>query len=249
MTRILGIIPARYASTRFPGKPLVDIGGMSMIERVYRQVTQSKRVHHVVVATDNQEIHDHVTTFGGKVVMTHDRHPSGTDRCYEAYTLLGETFDYVINIQGDEPFIQPSQIDTLADVLDGKTEIATLVKRTTNLDELDNPGEVKVVLNRDRVALYFSRTPIPYLHNTPKDCWADKHAFYKHIGLYAFRSDILRDITQLPVSDLEKAESLEQLRWLENGYSIQVAETDTESLCIETPDDVQRAVEYLRNLS
>ncbi len=140
MTHILGVIPARYASTRFPGKPLVDIGGISMIERVYRQVRRSSRLNRVVVATDNQEIFDHVESFGGKAVMTHDRHPSGTDRCYEAFTLLGEPFDYVMNIQGDEPFIQPVQIDTLADTLDGQTEIATLVKRTTNEEELNNPG-------------------------------------------------------------------------------------------------------------
>lgn len=249
MTRILGVIPARYASTRFPGKPLVDIGGISMIERVYRQVRRSSRLNRVVVATDNQEIFDHVESFGGKAVMTHDRHPSGTDRCYEAFTLLGEPFDYVMNIQGDEPFIQPVQIDTLADTLDGQTEIATLVKRTTNEEELNNPGEVKVVLDRDRVALYFSRTPIPYIHNAPKGEWANKHIFYKHVGLYAFRSDILHAITRLPVSALEKAESLEQLRWLENGYRIKVAETDRESLCIETPDDVHRAIEYLRSFS
>ncbi|HEY8511156.1 MAG TPA: 3-deoxy-manno-octulosonate cytidylyltransferase [Cyclobacteriaceae bacterium] len=245
MTRILGIIPARYASTRFPGKPLADIGGMSMIERVYRQVTRSTLLSRVVVATDNQEIYTHVASFGGQAVMTHDRHPSGTDRCYEAFTLLNEPFDYVMNIQGDEPFIQPDQIDTLAGALDGKTEIATLVKRTTSEEELSNPGEVKVVLDRTGTALYFSRAPIPHIHNTPKGQWVDKHVFYKHIGLYAYRTDVLRDITQLPVSTLEKAESLEQLRWLEHGYRIKVAETDTESLCIETPDDVQRALEYL----
>ena len=249
MTHILGVIPARYASTRFPGKPLVDIGGISMIERVYRQVRRSSRLNRVVVATDNQEIFDHVESFGGEAVMTHDRHPSGTDRCYEAFTLLGEPFDYVMNIQGDEPFIQPVQIDTLADTLDGQTEIATLVKRTTNEEELNNPGEVKVVLDRDRVALYFSRTPIPYIHNAPKGEWANKHIFYKHVGLYAFRSDILHAITRLPVSALEKAESLEQLLWLENGYRIKFAETDRESLCIETPDDVHRAIEYLRSFS
>jgi 3-deoxy-manno-octulosonate cytidylyltransferase (CMP-KDO synthetase) len=249
MTRVLGIIPARYASTRFPGKPLADIGGMSMIQRVYTQVTHSERVSRIVVATDNRQIYDHVVSFRGEAVMTHDRHPSGTDRCYEAYTLLGESFDYVMNIQGDEPFIQPEQIDTLADTLDGKTEIATLVKRTASKEELDNPGEVKVVIDQNGNALYFSRTPIPYLHNTPRGQWVDKHVFYKHIGLYAFRSDILQAVTQLPVSALEKAESLEQLRWLENGYRIKVAETDTESLCIETPDDVQRAMEYLRNFS
>jgi 3-deoxy-manno-octulosonate cytidylyltransferase (CMP-KDO synthetase) len=249
MTRILGIIPARYASTRFPGKPLADIGGMSMIERVYRQVKRSTRLDRVIVATDNQEIYNHVASFGGEAVMTHDRHPSGTDRCYEAFTLLGESFDYVMNIQGDEPFIQPSQIDTLANTLDGQTEIATLVKRTADEDELSNPGEVKVVLDRTGTALYFSRTPIPYIHNAPKGQWAGKHVFYKHIGLYAYRTDVLRDITQLPVSTLEKAESLEQLRWLEHGYRIKVAETDTESLCLETPEDVQRALEYLRNFS
>src|SRR5690606_1129526 len=249
MTRILGVIPARYASTRFPGKPLVDIGGISMIERVYRQVRRSTRLNRVVVATDDQKIFDHVTSFGGMAVMTHDRHPSGTDRCYEAFTLLGEPFDYVMNIQGDEPFIQPRQIDTLADTLDGQTEIATLVKRTADEEELSNPGEVKVVLDRTGTALYFSRTAIPYIHNAPKGQWVDKHVFYKHIGLYAYRADVLKAITKLPVATLEKAESLEQLRWLEHGYRIKVAETDTESLCIETPEDVQRALEYLSKFS
>lgn len=249
MTRILGIIPARYASTRFPGKPLADIGGMSMIERVYRQVARSGRITRLIVATDNLEIRDHVAAFGGEVLMTHSRHPSGTDRCYEAYTLLGEPFDYIINIQGDEPFIQPTQINLLSDTLDGETEIATLIKRAEREDELSNPGEVKVVMDRNRIALYFSRTAIPFLHNTPQGKWADNHVFYKHIGLYAFRRDILEAVSRLPVSPLEKAESLEQLRWLEHGYRIKVAETDTESLCIETPDDIQRAMEYLKNFA
>ncbi len=249
MTRILGVIPARYASSRFPGKPLADIGGKTMIQRVYEQAGKSDAVVRLVVATDNQEIYDHVAGFGGEACMTHPDHPSGTDRCYEAFTHLGEAFDYIVNIQGDEPFIQPAQIDLLAAQLDGKTEIATLVKRITLADELSNTGEVKVVKDKDNTALYFSRTTIPYLRGVPEDEWLSHHVFYKHVGLYAFRHDILKAVTGLPVSTLEQAESLEQLRWLEQGYRIKVAETEIDSLCVETPADLQRAVEHLKDFT
>lgn len=249
MIRILGVIPARFASSRFPGKPLADIGGKTMIQRVYEQACKSDNIARVVVATDNQEIFDHVTAFGGEARMTMGNHPSGTDRCYEAYTLLGEAYDYVVNIQGDEPFIQPAQIDLLASKLDGKTEIATLIKRIEVEEELSNTGEVKVVKDCNDTALYFSRAAIPYLRGISQDKWLLNHPFYKHIGLYAFRHDILKAVTSLPVSPLEQAESLEQLRWLEQGYRIKLAETDLESLCIETPDDLQRAVEYLKSLA
>lgn len=247
MKNILAVIPARYASTRFPGKPLVDIGGKSMIQRVYEQVRKASHIKHIVVATDNKEIHQHVLSFGGESCMTRDDHPTGTDRCFEALTLLHQSFDYVINIQGDEPFIQPHQINQLTSLLDGEAGIATLVKKITTDEELENPGEVKVVLDSDRYALYFSRAVIPYLRNVSREKWITQFSYYKHIGLYAFRSDILKEITKLPVSSLEKAESLEQLRWLENGYRIAVAETETESICIDTPEDISRALEYLKH--
>lgn len=242
---ILGIIPARYASTRFPGKPLADIDGKSMIQRVYEQVKKSKLIADVMVATDNQQIMDHVTQFGGRVRMTKESHASGTDRCYEALTLQKAQFDYVINIQGDEPFIQPEQIDLLAGLLDGKTEIATLVKKIEDSEQLFNPNVVKAVVASNGEALYFSRSTVPHIRNTAEKDWLNKHAFYKHIGMYAYRTDVLKKLTALPVSPLEKAESLEQLRWLENGFRIKVAETKTETIGIDTPEDLQRAVANL----
>lgn len=242
---ILGIIPARYASTRFPGKPLADIGGKSMIQRVYEQVKKSKLVTDVIVATDNQEIFDHVTKFGGRVRMTKESHVSGTDRCYEALTLQKAPFDYVINIQGDEPFIQPEQIDLLARLLDGKTEIATLVKKIEDPEHLFNLNVVKAVVAANGEALYFSRSTVPHIRNTPEADWMSKHRFYKHIGMYAYRTDVLKRLTELPVSPLEKAESLEQLRWLENGFRIKAAETKTETIGIDTPEDLQRALANL----
>jgi 3-deoxy-manno-octulosonate cytidylyltransferase (CMP-KDO synthetase) len=243
---ILGVIPARYASTRFPAKPLVDIAGKSMIQRVYEQVKKSSLISRVVVATDNQQIFDHVQKFGGSVCMTRESHVSGTDRCYEALTLQKETFAYVINIQGDEPFIQPEQIDLLAALLGGKTEIATLVKKIEDSDQLFNPNVVKAVLSEKGEALYFSRSTVPHIRNTPESEWLSKHNFYKHIGMYAYRADILKQLTTLPVSSLEKAESLEQLRWLENGFRIKIAKTNTETIGIDTPEDLEKALAHLR---
>lgn len=247
MSRIVAIIPARYASSRFPGKPLVDLGGKSMIQRVYGQVSQAQGIHQVVVATDDQRIYSHVQSFGGKAVMTRPEHPSGTDRCYEALQQLERRYDYVINIQGDEPFIEPEQINQLAGVLDGRTEIATLAKKITDTASLFNPNVVKVVFNRAGRALYFSRSPIPHMRNLPEEAWPEQGSHYKHIGLYAYRSDILHKITQLPVSKLEKAEALEQLRWLDNGLNIQVFETTLETLGIDTPEDAEKAREMLKS--
>lgn len=246
MKSILAIIPARYASTRFPGKPLADISGKTMIQRVYEQSAKAVHISRVVVATDNRLIYDHVKAFGGTVVMTSETHASGTDRCNEALTLQKSKFDYVINIQGDEPFIQPEQIDLLASALDGKTEIATLAKRITDLETLFNPNVVKVVFTKEGHALYFSRSPIPHVRNKPDAEWLAHGNFYKHIGMYAYRADVLEKITCLPVSVLEAAESLEQLRWLENGYSINVLETELESIGIDVPEDVARAVKSLK---
>ncbi|RAV98305.1 3-deoxy-manno-octulosonate cytidylyltransferase [Pseudochryseolinea flava] len=243
--KILGLIPARYASTRFPAKPLVDIGGKSMIRRVYEQVVQSKFINKVVVATDHPEIFAHVKQFDGGVCMTKESHVSGTDRCYEALTLQEEKFDYVINIQGDEPFIKPEQIDLLAAKLTGETEIATLVKAIDQVEQLFNPNIVKAVLSKNSEALYFSRSTIPHIRSAAESLWISKHTFYKHIGMYGYRSDILEQLTKLPVSSLEKAESLEQLRWLENGFKITVAETSLETIGIDTPEDLKHALNHI----
>ena len=238
--KILGVIPARYASTRFPAKPLSDIGGKSMIQWVFTQATQSRTIHKAVVATDDQRIFDHVKSFGGDVVMTSPDHVSGTDRCFEALSKQNEKFDYVINIQGDEPFISPKQIDLLGNLLDGKTELATLAKKIDNEDALNNPNVVKLVKSVHNEALYFSRFTIPFLRNKVD------HTFFKHIGMYAYRADILEKITKLQVSSLERAESLEQLRWLENGYRIKVAETDQETIGVDTPEDLEKAIAFLK---
>jgi 3-deoxy-manno-octulosonate cytidylyltransferase (CMP-KDO synthetase) len=245
MNRIIGIIPARYASTRFPAKPLADIAGKSMIQRVYEQVKKSNNINHVIVATDHLEIYNHVKGFGGDVCMTGEHHISGTDRCYEALTTQQSNFDYVINIQGDEPFIQPEQIDLLASILNGKTEIATLIKAIDQPEQLINSNVVKVVINKNHQALYFSRATIPHLRNIIEEHWMKEHTFYKHIGMYAYRCDILKELTQLTVSSLEKAESLEQLRWLENGYNIATAETKTETIGIDTPDDLLKIAAFI----
>jgi 3-deoxy-manno-octulosonate cytidylyltransferase (CMP-KDO synthetase) len=246
---ILGIIPARYASTRFPAKPLADLGGKSMIRRVYEQAKKSKSLSKVVVATDHEEILNHVIAFGGEVCMTSAQHASGTDRCYEVLSKENYSFDYVINIQGDEPFIAPEQIDLLASLLDGKTELATLIKKIESVEQLLNPNLVKVVFNNKHEALYFSRSPIPYLRNMEQVEWVTHHAYFKHIGMYAYRNDVLEKITRLDISSLEKAESLEQLRWLENGYAIKVKETGIETMGIDTPEDLQNALKYLNSIA
>ncbi|MDH4058996.1 MAG: 3-deoxy-manno-octulosonate cytidylyltransferase [Cyclobacteriaceae bacterium] len=247
MSNILGIIPARYASTRFPAKALIEVAGKSMIQRVYDQAKKASSLAEVVVATDHREIFNHVNQFGGKVCMTSDSHISGTDRCYEALSLQKESFDYVINIQGDEPFIHPDQINLLTTCLTGDTEIATLAKQIEDHEQLENVNVVKVVFSLSNQALLFSRSPIPYLRNIPKKDWLSAYTFYKHIGMYAYRSDVLRKLTELPVSSLEKAEALEQLRWLENGFIIKVIETKQETIGIDTPDDLQKALAFLKN--
>ena len=241
--KFVAIIPARFASTRFEGKPLVDIGGKTMIQRVYEQV--SKVLKDVYVATDDQRIFDNVVSFGGKAIMTSNQHRSGTDRCYEAFTKLTEKFDVVLNVQGDEPFIQPKQIEELKKCFeDEKTEIATLVKTITEKDGIDvllNPNIPKVVIDNQNNALYFSRSPIPFNRGVEKSEWLLQHVYYKHIGIYAYRSEVLSQITTLPQSKLEIAESLEQLRWLENGYCIKVGFTDIETVGIDTPEDLEKA--------
>jgi 3-deoxy-manno-octulosonate cytidylyltransferase (CMP-KDO synthetase) len=238
---IIGIIPARYSSTRFPGKPLINIKGKSMIERVYEQSIKSKSLNKVIVATDDDQILNHVLDFGGQAIMTHKDHASGTDRCFEALSLLKESYQYIINIQGDEPFIEPAQIDELAETLNNsKVEIATQMIAIKNESELFDPGEAKIILNKHNEALYFSRAAIPYLRNSVQDQWHIHHTFYRQVGMYAYRNDILKKITKLPVSTLEKAESLEQLRWLQNGFKIKCVLTKYESHCVDVPEDVER---------
>jgi 3-deoxy-manno-octulosonate cytidylyltransferase (CMP-KDO synthetase) len=237
----VGIIPARYASTRFPGKPLVDIGGKTMIERVYEQALKS--LENVYVATDDSRIYKTVEDFGGRAIMTSELHKSGTDRCNEAISKLDTKFDVVINIQGDEPFIHPSQIEELKHCFSDKTiHIATLVKAITEKDGisfLENPNHPKVVINKNNEAMCFSRSVIPFLRGVEKNQWISTHQYYKHIGMYAYRADVLKKITELPQSPLEIAESLEQLRWMENGYKIKVGFTDRETIGIDTPEDLE----------
>lgn len=248
--KFLGIIPARYASTRFPGKPLADIGGKMMIQRVYEQVAPC--LDDVWVATDDERIVKAVKSFGGKVVLTSDKHRSGTDRCLEASRKIGGDFDVVINIQGDEPFIQPSQIEALKACFEmskrSDTRLATLVKPFTEKDGLEallNANSPKVVLNLKGEAMYFSRSVIPFLRGVPQEEWLNKGHFYKHVGIYAYRRETLAEIAVLPQSPMELSESLEQLRWLENGYSIQTAITDVENLAVDTPEDLENIRKYL----
>lgn len=243
---ILGIIPARYASTRFPGKPLIDIEGKTMIQRVYEQASKSVSLDKVVVATDDVRIANHVRSFKGNVVLTAPDHESGTDRCWDAYQQVNGSYDYVINIQGDEPFIDPSQIDTLAATLKGgTTELATLIIPVNDHEVLFDYGEVKVVLNDRMEGLYFSRMVIPYIKGVEQSQWHAHYPYYRHVGMYAYRKDVLEAVTRLPVSSLEKAESLEQLRWIEAGYKIKCAVTQFDSHCIDTPEDVPKVLRLM----
>jgi len=242
-----GIIPARYASTRFPGKPLALIGDKPMIQRVYEKASQSLDL--VYVATDDLRIFDAVVSFGGRAVMTSDAHQSGTDRCAEAAGRITEETgtepEIVINIQGDEPFIRPSQIELLKSCFnDASAEIATLIRKVQPGEHLDNPNHPKVVVDVTGNAIYFSRSVIPFVRDAEPGSWYLSHTFFKHIGLYAYRTKILREITLLPRSPLEKAESLEQNRWIENGYRIRTAVTEWESIGIDTPDDLEKAVKF-----
>ncbi|MBN2165387.1 MAG: 3-deoxy-manno-octulosonate cytidylyltransferase [Marinilabiliaceae bacterium] len=239
----IGIIPARFASTRFPGKPLVDLGGKTMIQRVFEQA--QKAIPTVFVATDDERIFNTVESFGGNAVMTSKNHQSGTDRCAEALSIaskkLNKSFNIVVNIQGDEPFIEPAQIAQLINCFnDIKTDIATLVKPITSNDIIFDINKPKVIIGNNNKALYFSRSPIPFLRNADSKEWHLKHKYYQHIGMYAYRSDVLFQLTQLKPSPLELAESLEQLRWIENGYHIAVSETSHESIGIDTPNDLEK---------
>ncbi len=236
--KAIGIIPARYASTRFPGKPLVDIAGKTMIQRVYEQALKAKSLSKVVVATDDERIADEVKRFGGEFAFTASHHQSGTDRCAEVIEQI-PGFDVVINVQGDEPFIEPAQIDLLASCfVADQVELATLIKPIQSQESIYNPNSPKVVIDVNGRAIYFSRSPIPFIRTGEPGVWAEKHQFYKHIGIYGYRTESLKSITRLPPSSLEIAESLEQLRWIENGFYIQTKVTDLETVAIDTPEDL-----------
>ncbi|MBN2616545.1 MAG: 3-deoxy-manno-octulosonate cytidylyltransferase [Bacteroidales bacterium] len=244
--KVLGVIPSRYASSRFPGKSLADVCGKSMIRRVYEQALKSKMLDQVVVATDDDRILNHVKEFGGDVLMTDQQHPNGTARCEEVLRKLeeeGHSFDVVVNIQGDEPFIQPEQIEkVIVPFRDNRVQISSLAAEIKNQETLFNPNEVKVVMNDNGFALYFSRHPIPYIRDAKEADWLKLFSFYKHLGLYAFRSDVLKKIVQLIPSQLEQAENLEQLRWLEKGYGIHMSLTDYEAQGIDTPEDLAKLI-------
>lgn len=245
--RVVGIIPSRYASTRFPGKPLAMIKGKTMIRRVCEQAWKSK-LDAVVVATDDVRIADEVMSFGGRYVMTDPNHRSGTDRCREALDILGNQYDAVVNIQGDEPFIDPRQIDLLIDLISQEeVQLASLARRMADEDELFSPNTVKVVMDNDGRALYFSRNPIPFMRNVDKGQWLAKGVFYQHIGIYAYKADTLHQIAAMQPTALELAESLEQLRWLENGLSIRMAVTDAVNVSIDTPEDLAKAEQLTMN--
>lgn len=245
--KYLALIPARYASTRFPAKPLAILGEKTIIQHVYERV--SSVFEHAYVVTDDERIEACVLAFGGRCIMTGTHHKSGTDRCYEALEKLGVGYDVVVNVQGDEPFIATSQLETIKACFDDpQTQIATLVKPfvpADGIEALENPNSPKVVLDNNGYAIYFSRSVIPYLRGVEKSEWLSKHTYFKHIGLYAYRSEVLKEITSMPLGELEQAESLEQLRWLQAGYRIKVGTTDVETIGIDTPEDLERAKTFL----
>ncbi|MFC2581123.1 MAG: 3-deoxy-manno-octulosonate cytidylyltransferase [Segatella oris] len=244
--KFIGLIPARYASTRFPGKPLALLAGKPVIQHVYEQA--AKVLDAVYVATDDERIYNKVTEFGGKAVMTSTKHHSGTDRIEEALEKVGGDFDVVVNIQGDEPFIAQSQIETLCHCFeDEDTQIATLGKPFECIKAVENPNSPKIVVDNRGYAMYFSRSVIPFVRGVERQEWLKKYPFLKHLGIYAYRTEVLKAITRLPQSSLELAESLEQLRWLENGYRIKVGITNVETVGIDTPEDLQRAEDFIRS--
>lgn len=239
--KVLGVIPSRYASSRFPGKPLVVINGKTMIQRVYEQASKANALNNVIVATDDDKIFNHVKDFGGQVIMTSSSHETGTERCAEVLKKLPDNYDVVINIQGDEPFINPEQINQVVACFDDKkTEIATLVKEISSVEELLNPNRPKAEFNENGFALMFSRNPIPKIEGVDKNEWLNHKKYYKHIGIYGYKNNVLDHICNLPPSDLEKKERLEQLRWLENNIAIKIDITDNEAIAIDTPDDLKK---------
>ena len=246
MKKVLAIIPARFGSTRFPGKPLADMAGMPMIRRVYNQVKKCEEISDVVVATDHEGIFRTVLQFGGKAIMTSASCVSGTDRCAEALSLLDGDWDVLVNVQGDEPFIDPAQLSELLRCMERPgAAIATLVRGIHREEDLFNPNVVKAVMDENGKALFFSRNPVPFVRGEEKSSWLSKARFFRHIGLYAFRPEILHEIALLPPGKLELAESLEQLRWLEAGYRIEAGETLFDSPGIDTPEDLENALKML----
>ena len=244
--KFIAIIPARYASTRFPGKPLAMLGGKTVIQRVYEQATAV--LGEAYVATDDERIYKAVEAFGGKAVMTRNDHKSGTDRIEEAATKINTDADVIINVQGDEPFIQASQIETLMHLFDDPTtQIGTLGKHFETMEAIESPNSPKIVTDNRGFALYFSRSVIPYIRGKERNEWFGEYPFLKHLGIYAYRREVLAEVTKLPQSSLEKAESLEQLRWLQNGYRIRVGLTNIETVGIDTPEDLARAEEFLKS--
>jgi 3-deoxy-manno-octulosonate cytidylyltransferase (CMP-KDO synthetase) len=244
--RTIGIIPARYGSSRFPGKPLAMINGKSMIHRVYEQAKKAHALHHVVVATDDERIKNAVIAFGGDVVMTSSNHESGTDRCLEAVKSFDQEFDVVVNIQGDEPYISSNQIDLILSCFNNEnTEIATLIKHINSNEELFDSNRPKVLLDDDEFAIYFSRQAIPHLRGVEMENWVTEFNYYKHIGMYAYRVETLNEICLLKQSRLELAEGLEQLRWIESGFKIRAAITEEESYSIDTPQDLENLLKSL----
>lgn len=245
--KVVGIIPARYASTRFPGKPLALIKGKPMIQRVYEQALKSQLVE-VVIATDDVRIADVVMDFGGRYALTDPNHCSGTDRCREAMDLLDNQYDAVINIQGDEPFIDPRQINQVMELIArDDTQLASLAKKIVDEEELFSPNTVKVVMDKTGNALYFSRNPIPFMRNLDRGEWLKNGVFYKHVGIYAYKSETLRRVAEMQPTALEVSESLEQLRWLENGIDIRMGITDSENVSIDQPKDIEKAERFAEN--
>ncbi|MCK5856265.1 MAG: 3-deoxy-manno-octulosonate cytidylyltransferase [Bacteroidales bacterium] len=243
--KILGVIPSRYASSRFPGKPLASIGNKTMVQTVYAQATKSKLLDAVYVATDHPLIEAHIKGFGGNVMMTSENHRNGTERIFELLSSISEEYDAVVNIQGDEPFIQPEQIDLLCEAISQPSvDIATLAKKITLEEELFSPDVVKVIFNKEHKATYFSRQAIPYIRSVSQNQWMSKFDFFKHIGLYAYKTKVLKELVELIPSLLEQAESLEQLRWLEADYNIYISETEMETFGIDRPEDIEKALNH-----
>jgi 3-deoxy-manno-octulosonate cytidylyltransferase (CMP-KDO synthetase) len=242
---VIGIIPARFASSRFPGKPLVNINGKSMLQRVYEQAKMAKLINEIIIATDDERIEMHAKEFGATVISTSKEHVSGTDRCYEAYNNYAKHFDYVLNIQGDEPILNPEQINELCRIADGETEIATQMIKCKTYEELFDKGEVKIVLNANNEAMYFSRSVIPAIKNINEKEWHLNFPYQRHVGMYMYKSNILKEISSLKPTQLETVESLEQLRWLENGFKIKCVQTNYESHCVDTPEDLEKIIKML----
>lgn len=242
---IIGIIPARYASTRFPGKPLAMINGKTMLQRVVEQTQKADLLEEVIVATDDGRILAHCQELNVKAMLTKAEHESGTDRCFEAYQLSGSKADFIINIQGDEPFIHPEQINSLARECKGEAQLLTQMIKCDSHDVLFDMGEVKIVLNELNEALYFSRSVIPFIKNEKPENWHLKHTYYRHVGMYAYRADVLENISHIGVSSLEKAESLEQLRWLQHGFKIKCVETPYDSHCVDSPEDIEKVLKLM----